>query len=51
MKVQKSFRLFSFCSSDDNTQYCYFPMFYYSKSVKQQIDFPFSKRQSIINDW
>ena len=48
MKVQKIIRLLSFCSTDDNTQYCYFHSLFSSKSLKQQINFLFSKRQSII---
>ena len=48
-KVQKISRLFLLQSTDDNTQYCYFATLYYSETVKQQNDFPFRKRQSIIN--
>ena len=49
MRVQINRILLSFCSTDDITQYCYLYTLYYSKTVKQQIDFHFSKKQSIIN--
>ena len=37
-----------FCSTDDKTQYCYFPTLYYSKLLKTQIDFPSVKNNQIL---
>ena len=33
-----------FCSTDDNTQYCYFPTLYYSKLLKHTNWFSFSEK-------
>ena len=44
MKVMIIRLLLSFCTTADNTQSCYFHILYYSKTVKQQLDFPFSKK-------
>ena len=41
--------MLSFCSTDENTQYCYFHSLFSSKCVKQQYKSLFSQRQSIVN--
>ena len=48
MEVQFFRILQSVCSTDVSTNYRYFHTVYYSKTVKRQIDFPFSTEYQLI---